>query len=108
MNTMLRLAVATFTAVVLLSLPAEARNFRWEDVREGYDSTTFTYPSVRLDDGRFYPVHRGDGIDFCRSLGFHGARERRGRFIDSGLARHKGGRWQYTEDGPMIRRVRCF
>lgn len=90
------------------ALPAMAQRLGYDDVREGYDSTVFIYPTVRLKNGRYYPVHAGDGIDYCRYSGFRRARERRGRFVSGGLARHKGGRWQFTFDGHAIRRLRCF
>lgn len=103
----MRTALLTITAV-LLATPASAQQLNYEYVREGYRSTTFGYPSVRLANGRFYPVHAGDGIDFCRSAGFYGAQERTGEYVRGGLARHKGGRWQYTFDGPLVARLRCF
>lgn len=92
------------TLIILMITPATANEL-------GYDEaiTVFTNPTVRLDDGRFYPVHRGDGRDYCRDSGYRGARELRiGEYIGDGLARHKGGRWQYTADGPMIARLRCY
>ena len=92
----------------LVASPALGQQLNYENAREEGDSTVFSYPSVRLENGRFYPVHAGDGIDFCRSAGFYGARERRGEYIRGGLARHKGGRWQYTFDGPLVARVRCY
>jgi hypothetical protein len=95
-------------AATLLTLPAFGQQLSYDDVREGGRSTTFFYPSVRLDNGRFYPVHGGDGIDYCRSAGFRGARERTGEYVRGGLARHKGGRWQYTFDGPAVARLRCY
>ena len=90
--------------IIFTAAPATANEL-------GYDEavTVFINPTVRLDDGRFYPVHRGDGRDYCRDSGYRGARELRiGEYIDDGLARHKGGRWQYTSDGPMIARLRCY
>lgn len=92
------------TLIMLTATPAAATELGFDDA-----VTVFINPSVRLDDGRFYPVHRGDGRDYCRDSGYRGARELRiGGFTDNGLARHKGGRWQYTSDGLMIARLRCY
>lgn len=90
--------------MVLMAAPAVATELGYDESR-----TVYVYPSVRLDDGQFYPVHRGDGRDYCRDHGFRGGREVRiGPFVNDGLARHKGGRWQYTADGPIVARLRCY
>ncbi len=90
--------------MILLITPATGNELGFDEA-----VTVFINPTVRLDDGRFYPVHRGDGRDYCRDSGYRGARELRiGEFVYDGLARHKGGRWQYTTDGPMIARLRCY
>jgi hypothetical protein len=103
----MRTAILTLAATVI-AFPAFSQQLSYDDIREGYRSTTFIYPSVRLDNGRFYPIHAGDGIDYCRSAGFYRARERRGEYIRGGLARHKGDRWQYTFDGPLVAHLRCY
>lgn len=90
--------------LVLMSTPSVAIELGYDEVR-----TIYVNPSVRLDDGEFYPVHRGDGRDYCRGHGYRNGNEvRTGEYVDDGLARHKGGRWQYTTDGPTVARLRCY
>lgn len=103
MRALLPAAIAALTA-----MPAFGQALGYEDSRESRSSVTFLYPSVRLDNGRYYPVHAGDGIDYCRQSGFRRARESGGADIRGGLARHKDGRWQYAFDGPLVYRLQCY
>lgn len=95
-------------AAATLALPAYGQLLSHDGVRKSGRSSTFDRPTVRLDNHRHYAVHAGDGIDYCRSAGFRRAREHRGEYIRGGLARHRGGRWEYTFDGPSVARLRCY